>query len=63
MRDIKLPAINDYYTYGALPSFDSVLFEDIEKKTSRFPGEKLWNQEMNSLNKNEVWKLAELSKD
>ncbi|GBN05325.1 Retrovirus-related Pol polyprotein from transposon TNT 1-94 [Araneus ventricosus] len=66
-RNVKLPAkLNDYFVYEAnVTTLDSVSFEDIETlpKEEQILWRKAMNEEMESLNKNEVWKLVELPKD
>ncbi|GBM30067.1 Copia protein [Araneus ventricosus] len=66
-RNVKLPAkLNDYFVYEAnVTILDSVSFEDIETlpKEEQILWRKAMNEEMESLNKNEVWKLVELPKD
>ncbi|GBO02301.1 hypothetical protein AVEN_21648-1 [Araneus ventricosus] len=66
-RNVKLPAkLNDYFVYEAsVTTLDSVSFEGIETlpKEEQILWRKAMNEEMESLNKNEVWKLVELPKE
>ncbi|GBL76997.1 Retrovirus-related Pol polyprotein from transposon TNT 1-94 [Araneus ventricosus] len=66
-RNVKLPAkLNYYFVYEVnVTTLDSVSFEDIETlpKEEQVLWGKTMNEEMEFLNKNEVWKLVELSKD
>ena len=66
-RDVKLPAkLHDYFVYEAyVTAVDSVSFEDIETlpKKEQVLWKKAMNAEIDSLNKNEVWKQVELPKN
>ncbi|GBL73133.1 hypothetical protein AVEN_159219-1 [Araneus ventricosus] len=66
-RNVKLPAkLNDYFMYEAnVTTLVFVPFEDIETlpKEEKILWRKAMNEEMESLNKNEVWKLVELPTD